>query len=405
MTLHLPPRKITKVKDLIESCINSTYVKAKFLAKVLGNVVACSLSHGPIARVCTRSGYCDLAVTEEQGWNITLSVSRYTVDELRFFLHALELMNGMPIQSNLTDVRVDTFFPSPISKKDFEAQPRHPINASMASDASNFKVACKWLEKDKNKVWTFTLSELEAGCSSGERELLAVLKCLRHFQMTNPTLVEGLNFIWATDSENLVSFINKGSPKWYLQRKIFEIYQLCKSLKCTLEPLHLLREDERIKQVDGLSKYRDTDNWSIDAKSFEDLHKEFGFDTDAFADSNNARIRRFISKNFEPGSYAVDAFSNPWPGMVWVCPPTSLLKRVAKRIRLSPCKGVVLVPVWPASEFYNDFFSAHGTVKDPFVLIRYISPYIFQNENATDTALFGVTLFKFAVLYFNTLNN
>jgi len=314
-------------------------------------------------------------------------------------------MNGMPIQSTLTDVRIDTFFPNPTSRKDLMPKPKNPINAAMASDASDFKVACKWLEKSENQVWTFTLSDLEAGCSSGERELLAVLKCLRHFYVSNPASVEGLNFIWATDSENLVSFINKGSPRWYLQRKIFEIYLLCKKLKCTIEPLHLLREDDRIKQLDDLSKYRDSDNWSIDDRSFTALHNEFHFETDVFADANNARVKRFLTKNFELGAYAVDAFSNPWPGMCWLCPPTSLLKRVAKRIRQSRCKGILLLPVWPASDFYIDFFGKNNSVKDPFVFIRYVNPYIFQNENARCTTLFGVTLFKFAVLYFNTIEN
>jgi len=201
----------------------------------------------------------------------------------------------------------------------------------------------------------------------------------------------------------LVSFLNKGSPKPHIQEKVFEIYKLCVKLDCSIEPLHLLRTDERIQQVDHLSKIKDTDNWSIDAFSFEKLKSEFQLNTDVFADAKNARLKRFISKFYEQGTYAVDAFAVEWPGTSWVCPPTKLLVRTAKRIRNSKCKGVILVPMWPASSFYNEFFGQDEITKHPFQLVRFIQPYIFQNENATCTALFGVTKFKFAVLYFDTI--
>jgi len=141
-----------------------------------------------------------------------------------------------------------------------------------------------------------------------------------------------LNFIWATDSQNLVAFLQKGSPKWYIQLKVFEVYRLCKELNCSNEPLHFLRTDERIQQVDHLTKVRYTDKWSIGALNFEALHAQFQFEVDVFADKGNARLQCFITKNYEQGTYAVNAFSVKWPGMAWVCPPTSLLKRTAKRI-------------------------------------------------------------------------
>jgi len=400
MKVYLPQNKAEKIKDLIRTCMTEKIVKAKFLAKVLGNIVACVPSHGPFARVCTRAGYCDLSITESKGWHVDVTLSESTVEEFKFFLQTMDLTNGFPIRSSLTDVRVDAFFPGAISKNDFVPVPRSKVNAAMVSDASNFKVACKWLEA-QNGTWTFSLSQEEMRSSSGNRELLAVLKCLRHFDFSLAP-VKGVNFIWATDSENLVSFLSKGSPKKHIQEKVFEIYQLCVKLDCTIEPLHLLRTDERIQQVDHLSKIKDTDNWSIDAFSFEKLKSEFQLNLDVFADAKNARLERFISKFYEQGAYAVDAFSVEWPGNCWVCPPTKLLLRTVKRIKNSKCKGIILVPMWPASNFYNEFFGKNENAKAPFQLVRFIQPYIFQNENATCTALFGVTKFKFAVFFFNT---
>jgi len=172
---------------------------------------------------------------------------------------------------------------------------------------------------------------------------------------------------------------------------------------CTIEPVHLLRSDVRIQEVDDLSKVRDTDNWSIDDNSFMILQKQFGLTCDVFADASNAKLPIFISKNYEQGCWGVDAFACQWPGIAYLCPPTSWLARTAKRIRHSECQGILIVPDWPASDFYNTFFEAEQKVKFPFQLVKMFQPYIFQNEHARNTPLFGHTAFNFFVLYFNTL--
>jgi len=91
-------------------------------------------------------------------------------------------------------------------------------------------------------------------------------------------------------------------------------------------------------------------------------------------------------------------------GMVWFgcAPPTNLLARVAKRIRNSQTKGLVLVPNWPASDFFNAFFDRGCMAKRPFQIIKEFNPFILQNENARHTPLYGITKFSFFVLYFDT---
>jgi len=123
---------------------------------------------------------------------------------------------------------------------------------------------------------------------------------------------------------------------------------------------------------------------------------------DLFADFWNKKVNIFVSKCYHPESFAVDAFSIPWVGMAWVCPPTSLLLKVIRKIRSSPCQGLLIVPNWPASDFYCEIFEKEN-VKKPFVFIKEFRPYIIQNENASNTPLFGVTNFTFFALYFNTL--
>jgi len=269
------------------------------------------------------------------------------------------------------------------------------------SDASAFKVACQFLESDLGeKAFTFLLSEDERSSSSGERELLAMLKALRHIH--NVKLFTLRNIIWVTDNENLVSFIKKGSSKRSIQLKVVEIISICHQLRCTLEPVHLLRKDDRIVQVDELSKQRDTDNWSVDPMCFKKLDDDFHFEIDVFADEFNTKTSKFISRFYTPEAFAVDAFSHDWEGMAWVCPPVSLLSRAAKRISSSQCQGIIVVPDWPASQFFNDFFESDYSVRQPFQFHYKCRPYIYQNENARNTALFGRITFDIYFLYFNT---
>jgi len=156
-------------------------------------------------------------------------------------------MNGMPIQNKFTDVIGDFYFLEAVTKRDWIAKPKRTTNAIIVSDASNFKISCKWLEGDVTDIKFFTLTLEEGLLSSGEQELLALLEYFQHLSCTNSQSINGINFIWATDSQNLVAFLQKGSPKWYIQLKVFEVYRPCKELNRSIEPLHLLRTDERIQ--------------------------------------------------------------------------------------------------------------------------------------------------------------
>jgi len=401
MKVFLPQEKLTSLSHLIADFTLQQSCSVKQLAQILGKIVSCVPSHGPHARVCTRSGYRDLqAQVDLTGWKSQVSLSPSTIRELSFFRSILGPRNGYPLLHHLTDVRIDTFFPDPICKNPIIHQAKDNYDALIASDASGFKVACKWLEGVNHGGLSFVLSAEEKSYSSGERELLAMHKSFQHFHQV--LQLRDLNLIWATDSENLVSFVSKGSTNPRIHDVIMDIYYLCHVMNCTIEPVHLLREDERIQQVDHLSKVQDTDNWSIDHHSFVKFDKTYHFTIDVFADRANKRVSRFISRTYDPQGWAVDAFANDWPGVAWVCPPTSLLARVANRIRKSQCEGVVVLPNWPASDFYNSFFGSALQIKPPFQLICEFNPYVIQNENARSTPLFGVTPFSFFALYFNT---
>jgi len=155
--------------------------------------------------------------------------------------------------------------------------------------------------------------------------------------------------------------------------------------------------------ADTLSKTKDTDNWSIDERSFQELQGQFQFDFDVFADKENSKAKGFFSKYYDQDNQGVDAFAMPWKdkGILWVCPPVSELIRTHHRIINGGAQGVLILPKWKTSSFIHLFLDEEGQIKKPYKLIQELHPYIVQNEGATNTALFGITNFPFLALSFN----
>ncbi len=382
MTVTYPEDRWIVLKDDLEKALRLPTIGVKTLSSLVGRIAALLPSHGKAVRICTRSCYILLDKhVALNGWSGSLKWSQSAVSEITFFITQGPEFNGSTMLHHLLDVAIsatDTF----------------------VSDASSFKAAVKWLEgAQQGSVVTFLFDESETCMSSGERELLAMHKLLRVANFQHQ--FRNAHILWLTDSTNLVSFVNKGSPVPSIQRKIFDIFVNLTKLGCQLTPIHVTREDERIRQVDHLSKVLDTDNWSVDGHTFTKFHEQFGFDIDLFADFCNKKVEKFASKFFHDAAEAVDAFSIPWKGMLWVCPPTSLIPKVVKRIGNSKCKGLLIVPNWPASNFYCLFFD-NGQVQHPFQLVQEFRPYIVQNEGARNTPLFGKTEFTFFAFYFNT---
>ena len=117
--------------------------------------------------------------------------------------------------------------------------------------------------------------------SSGHQELLTLKKAI-----LSDLVPPSTSIVWYTDSKNLVSFWEKGSPKIDFQFDVIETLLGCKDRNIELYVLHLPREDPRIEAADVGSRYFDKDDWSIDEASFSVLQFRFlplGFNLDPFA--------------------------------------------------------------------------------------------------------------------------
>ena len=87
-----------------------------------------------------------------------------------------------------------------------------------------------------------------------------------------------------------------------------------------------------------------------------------------FACNYNAKLPRFSSRFFQPGSEAVHAICQDWRfNNKWLCLPVCLIVRVIKHLELCHARGTLTVLLWKSSFVWNSC-SKHGVHCNTFVI-------------------------------------
>lgn len=409
MRVFLQPDKEQSLREIVTSLIQAEgkQVKAKFLAKVLGKMISSAPALGQMPLIFARLGYFALEqAVDLKGWSTQVQISRELTNSLKKFLDAIDFFNGYPILHSSTTISLisllgppDHFFTSSFAPMHTPDLPQEIF----ASDASNIAV-CSYSIKSEDKFFFIgNLSEDQIKLSSGHRELLAVKLSLEAKLKNSGPWDTWTNVFWLTDSQNLVVFLSKGSTKLPIQNTVLEVLALSNLLRIRILPIHLRREDPRIAMADAGSRVRDSDDWSIDSWSYNQLNLQFGpFTLDLFADSSNAKTKKFFSDFLCPHSSGINAFAHSWDKeTLWVCPPVSKIVQVLRKLKESNCKGVLVIPKWQTADFWP-FILDLQQQKTIFQKISEIHPTIIQNQRAL-SPLNGKTSFSFLAIQFSTV--
>lgn len=102
-----------------------------------------------------------------------------------------------------------------------------------------------------------------------------------------------------------------------------------------------------------------TDEWATPLEFFRQMDAEFGFTLDVCATPDNAKCRRFYTRE-------VDGLSQPWDGVVWMNPPYGAaigqwMER-AYHASLAGATVVCLVPARTDTAWWHDY-AAKGEVR------------------------------------------
>ena len=379
---------------------------AKELAGILGKIVATEPALGPIVIMAARAAYSDLdAAVVKRGWGTKLITSKEALDGLLFFAENCSKFDNTPIRSAATDISVLSIIgpPGEFMKTSFvKNHTRTAEEKIWASDASGF-ATCAYSIKGEKLYFRGKLSSAERQLSSGHRELIAVTRTLEYYKYTGAIPAQATNVYWCTDSQNMTSFLTKGSSKGPIQKEVFKAMTLCKELNIRVIQIHLLRDDPRIKIADDGSKTTDSDDWEVDLKTFQKLDRQHNFSLDLFASDHNKKCNKFFSNFHCPGTHGIDAFSHSWEGeSLWVCPPVKEVTKIIKRLKTSRTTGVLFIPEWKTADFWTEVFDSQGNLLWPFESVETHKPFIIQSVQNFRSPFAGRVKFNFLAITFNS---
>ena len=182
----------------------------------------------------------------------------------------------------------------------------------------------------------------------------------------------------------------------------------CTSFQCKFSKEHKVIIDiewiprSENEVADYLSKIVDFDDWSVKDSYFRAVDSIWGpLKVDCFANSVNAKVPRFYSLLFQPGSLGVDSLAFDWGREnCWLVPPIYLIPRVLMHFLYCQSRGVLVVPFWPSSLFWPYLIQEDGAFKSFVVDILFVqngSDVFVQGANKE--TCFGSSSFSTPVLF------
>ncbi|VDI51364.1 Hypothetical predicted protein [Mytilus galloprovincialis] len=323
---QLLPEKVANLVDLAGVILEQPHkVKIRLLAKFCGKIISFTPVIGNVTQIMTRCIFSVINSRDEWDQFVDLNFYSGSIREILFWRQNIVSLKPVAILREISDFKVFT-------------------------DASDGAAAGFVANSDyiMHKQWL----KHEAIKSSTWRELKAIELSIDSFKhLLSNSLVS-----FFTDNQNAVGIIQKGSKVPELQTLALSIFSICVSCNISLHPEWIPREDN--EKADALSRIVDIDDWGISFEFFNFIDRLWGLHTvDRFANMNNAKLGRFNSLFWNPGTSAIDAFTCNWKGdNNWLVPPVNLVSKCINHLINCTAVGTLIVPKWPSSAFWPLLF-------------------------------------------------
>ena len=264
MEFEAPAEKIAKLSESLRMLLARRFATPKEIARIAGTVIALAPAFGSITSLFTRQAY--KFIEDRRSWYQQKILPASVKEEFAFWIENLDHANGHKFRC-------------------------HPIITKIIySDASDRGYGGYILQRLNNIVAQGTLPNQERQSSSTHRELLAVYYMLKSFTFLHNETIQ-----WHSDNSNVGRIIQSGSSKPDLHAIALHIYKICIANNIRILPTWVPREENRL--ADNYSRPNDTDDVTIDHKTFYLIQRRLGYCTiDRVADNNNAKLSRFNSK-------------------------------------------------------------------------------------------------------------
>ena len=272
------------------------------------------------------------------------------------------------------------------------------VSFSTAGDASNLGFFTYEINSgQKLATRSFTLEEKVK--SSTYRELLALRDTW--CDVTLASKYKNLRVKHFTDNKAVTYILRSGSRKPELHKLVVEIVLACRENNIRLEVEWKNRDDSIIDHADLGSRGFFKDDVELDFSTMQEVVNIFGpFNVDGFSSAANAKCNVFFSKENVPGSSGTDFFFQSLdPGAnYWLFPPVKHIVDCVLHLDMFKAKGVLVLPVWPQSSFFTEFFP-DGVHLAKFVhKVLWCKPFFVVPNHVEGGALKGRKKFWTAIL-------
>ena len=374
--MFIPLGKISGILYEVVEIMSCKRVSARKLARVTGRIISNFFIMGDVCKLCKLMTKAMHRLIEcRRGWDAQVVLDSDVLVELKFWSEQLQNVNSRPIwRKQVLPSRVVYSDASAVGCAAFISMNSKPVS---------------------HKNW----DAIEMKQRSTWRELV----CVKHALQSFANLLNGSHVKWYTDNKGVAAIVKSGSSKVHLHKLAMEIFSLSKEHNVIIDIEWIPRSEKEV--ADYLSKIVDFDDWSVKDSYFRAVDSIWGpFTVDCFANSVNAKVPRFYSLLFQPGSLGVDSLAFDW-GLenCWLVPPIYLIPHVLMHFLYCQSRGVLVVPFWPSSLFWPYLIQEDGAFKSFVVDILFVqtgSDVFVQGANKE--TCFGSSSFSTPVLFFET---
>jgi ribonuclease HI len=232
----------------------------------------------------------------------------------------------------------------------------HPPQGILTTDASEQGCgATLQVEGEEFLMYAIFNENDRAPETSNQRELLAVLRALQHFQ---PIIQEKRISTLTLESDNMTTVYNiqKIKSSNCPLRIVRALFSFLAKIKLTLIPIHRPGVDN--EKADALSRLELMGDYEVKWEAVQRVLDKWKItpSIDLFATTTNHKLPVYCSANkTDTEAIWIDAWTRPWKD--WVYPlihtTPSLIPKCLQRIQQEGITALMIAPMWPSQPWWD----------------------------------------------------
>ena len=339
MLITLPKDKVTAITALCKRIQCSDTISIRFLAKIIGNLVACfpAVTYGQMNyRQLDYIKIKELA-SNKGNYDAKMRVPSSMVETMRWWIKNLPIASAH-IDKGKPQLTIET--DASLTGWGAVCQGEHTGGAFTDNDMGDY-VSINLLE----------LKAIQFGILAFQEKILKV----------NHILIK-------TDNTTAIAYIkNMGGKKGGCNQVARELWQWCMDNNVWLSVTHIPGVENIMADYES-RKVNDRTEWRLDPVIFNKINNMFGpLTIDLFASRTNSQLDRYAAWKPDPYAICIDAFTFDWNSeYFYAFPPFSVIGSVLQKIEQDAATGVIICPLWTTQSWFPVLMRM--LIDDPYVL-------------------------------------